>query len=83
LNCLTNMSSSIFFLISILSLSSEILFSTCSSYCSSFPLLKGLFISRISVWFFLLRFSMSLINSSLIICVVLFNSSISLFSLCD
>jgi hypothetical protein len=39
---------------------------------------KGLFISRISVWFFFLRFSISLFNSSFIFCVVFFISYISL-----
>jgi hypothetical protein len=50
-----------FSLISILSLHSEILSSTCSSLLEwsstvFFVWLKGLFISRISVWFFFLRF---------------------------
>jgi hypothetical protein len=49
------------------------------SFTVIFVLLWGLLISRISVWFFFLRFSKSVINSSFIFCVALFNSCISLF----
>jgi p-aminobenzoyl-glutamate transporter AbgT len=45
-----------------------------------FVWLKGLFGSKISVWFFFLRFSISLFNSSFIFCVIIFNSCISLFT---
>jgi hypothetical protein len=73
-----------FSLISILSSRSQILSSTCSSlleWPSTVFLvwLKFLFIYRISVWFFFLRFSISLLNSSFVIFVVIFNSYISLF----
>jgi hypothetical protein len=44
-----------------------------------FVWLNWLFISRISVWFFYLRSSISLFNFSFIFCVVIFNSYISLF----
>jgi hypothetical protein len=63
-------------------LKSESLSSTCSSllewsYTVLFVWLKGLFIYSISVWFFFLRFSISLVNSSFIYFVVIFNVYIS------
>jgi hypothetical protein len=68
-----------FSLISSLSSGSEICLLLVLICYSGLPLccfvwLKGLFISRISVWFFLLRFSISLFNFSFIFCVVFFNS---------
>jgi hypothetical protein len=67
-----------------LSLSPEFLSSTCSTLLEwpstvLFVWLYRLLISRISVWFFLLRFSKSVINSSFIFCSCVFCSCISLF----
>jgi hypothetical protein len=72
-----------FSVITILSLSSEVQASTCSRMLEwhstvFFVWQKGL-ISRIFVWFFFLKFSISLFNSSFKFCVVFFISYISLF----
>jgi hypothetical protein len=70
-----------FSLIPILFQTPGILSSTCSSLLEPvvFVWLKGLFISRISIWFFFLRLSISLSNSSFTFYVVIFNSYISPF----
>jgi hypothetical protein len=44
-----------------------------------FVWLNRLFLSRISVWFFVLKFSMTLFNSSFTFCVVFFISYVSFF----
>jgi hypothetical protein len=71
-----NNSSSVLSLISFLSLSSEIL---SSIYSSLLEWPSTVFC--VSVWFFLLRFSILWVTSSLIFSIFIFNSFISLFIL--
>jgi hypothetical protein len=70
-------SSSVFFLISILFLSPEILSSTCSilqEWLSTvfFIWVRGLFIFRVSVWFFLLGFLHVFVKLFYIFCCLLY-----------
>jgi hypothetical protein len=73
-----------FSLISILSLSSKILSSTCCSLLEwpstvFFCLTKGTKNFQDFYWFFFLRFSISLFSFFFIFCIVIFNSYISFF----